>query len=488
MNKISCDVCKDLITLYVDNLCSNQSKELVEEHLRGCVDCTDTYEAMKGKIVIPALDESEKNKTEEFNMTLKKTWRRFATRKTLTFSGIFIAALAIVVSAVYFLFFHYYYVPAEDVEIINLCQLVDGRIACQIVDKDEKKGFNNFKFIPYTEFENGEKGALYLVAERTLFDRPDYSVPCYADCSAYILDDDIEFNYSKLYYGTPDDKDKICYWIDGYHLYDAEGDMAKYYYQNNKYFYNYNEAGDIWVSENPDITLTYHTKIVGMDGMIDYEVMSANIEGFGIYEGESDLDKNVLVHDDIGSSTLLFINESEDEYDIVLEGKYSMKDENTLILTLNNYFSFATYEGKPGDKLVFHKSESKGELNGIAKRQIITEFSSYPSYYPIENIKEFYYDYDEKKGISFAAKVLISDLDYVEQELDIMDMINSEPEYDCADFNWWNVNKDNVIKAYETTYEILPSDSLKLQKSYSYITEENGEYYFYTCYESEITE
>ena len=47
MTKITCDVVKDLIPLYVDDALSNDSKLLVEEHLQTCKVCSDYYDAMK---------------------------------------------------------------------------------------------------------------------------------------------------------------------------------------------------------------------------------------------------------------------------------------------------------------------------------------------------------------------------------------------------------------------------------------------------------
>lgn len=39
MSRISCDVTKDLLSGYLDEICSEESKELVEEHLRECPSC-----------------------------------------------------------------------------------------------------------------------------------------------------------------------------------------------------------------------------------------------------------------------------------------------------------------------------------------------------------------------------------------------------------------------------------------------------------------
>ena len=59
--RISCEVIQDLLPLYVDKACSEDSTGLVEEHMAECESCRLTYDAMKtdGKT-------EELVKTEEF--------------------------------------------------------------------------------------------------------------------------------------------------------------------------------------------------------------------------------------------------------------------------------------------------------------------------------------------------------------------------------------------------------------------------------------
>lgn len=47
MKNKECDIMKDLLPSYVDNICSEASKEWVEAHLAGCEECRATAEAMK---------------------------------------------------------------------------------------------------------------------------------------------------------------------------------------------------------------------------------------------------------------------------------------------------------------------------------------------------------------------------------------------------------------------------------------------------------
>ena len=47
MADITCEVIRDLMPLYVDDVLSSDSKAFVEEHLETCEGCTDYYHALK---------------------------------------------------------------------------------------------------------------------------------------------------------------------------------------------------------------------------------------------------------------------------------------------------------------------------------------------------------------------------------------------------------------------------------------------------------
>ena len=53
MNKFSCNTVRDMLPLYVDNIVSDDTKAIVEEHLALCDDCQKEYEAMKNEVVLP---------------------------------------------------------------------------------------------------------------------------------------------------------------------------------------------------------------------------------------------------------------------------------------------------------------------------------------------------------------------------------------------------------------------------------------------------
>ena len=57
---MNCDIVKDLIPLYVDGCCSEESEKAVEEHIRDCSDCKKLLEDMKSPSDIITVSESPK--------------------------------------------------------------------------------------------------------------------------------------------------------------------------------------------------------------------------------------------------------------------------------------------------------------------------------------------------------------------------------------------------------------------------------------------
>lgn len=57
MNKISCDVCMDLAPLVQDNVASEDSKEIVYEHIKECKDCQRLFNSFEE--AAPKMDEEK---------------------------------------------------------------------------------------------------------------------------------------------------------------------------------------------------------------------------------------------------------------------------------------------------------------------------------------------------------------------------------------------------------------------------------------------
>ena len=69
--KLSCEIVKDLLPLYEEELCSIDSKKSVEEHLKQCKDCQTCYQRMHNHLEVENVhkmlmdQEEEKQQTEE---------------------------------------------------------------------------------------------------------------------------------------------------------------------------------------------------------------------------------------------------------------------------------------------------------------------------------------------------------------------------------------------------------------------------------------
>lgn len=61
MNKINCNIIKDILPLYADNIVSEDTKKLVEEHLLNCNDCKKELSLLKSDLETPKVVITEKD-------------------------------------------------------------------------------------------------------------------------------------------------------------------------------------------------------------------------------------------------------------------------------------------------------------------------------------------------------------------------------------------------------------------------------------------
>ncbi len=180
MNKISCDIIKDLLPLYKDEVCSQKSRDMVEEHLPECEECRTYLEAMYQEL--PPVTSSWKDNTGENNSSdnididietafLKKISRQINWWKTIFCSFILLIAVmtfAILKDALFLSVTSLQQtlgfdkrVSLEDIHIADLYQLKDGSLyftlesdtllqipSCTVTSPDQ---------LPETEsYDNGE--------------------------------------------------------------------------------------------------------------------------------------------------------------------------------------------------------------------------------------------------------------------------------------------------------------------------------------------
>lgn len=97
MKGINCNIIKDILPLYVDDVVSDDTKKMIEEHLEHCEECKKEVELMKQEICIPAEKEASLMKN------FKKKWRN----KKLVISGLSVLLTGLILFGAFSFIFHY---------------------------------------------------------------------------------------------------------------------------------------------------------------------------------------------------------------------------------------------------------------------------------------------------------------------------------------------------------------------------------------------
>ena len=94
--KNSCDVIQDLLPLYCDGACSGESRHLVEEHLRECGQCRETYELMRSALPARAVPAEDGQAAQAAAAAWKKGTHRAARRAYFIALAVIVAVIAAV--------------------------------------------------------------------------------------------------------------------------------------------------------------------------------------------------------------------------------------------------------------------------------------------------------------------------------------------------------------------------------------------------------
>jgi hypothetical protein len=87
--KTDCEIVRDLLPLYVDDICSEKSRELVDEHLTECAECSDMLCRLK-KTEIERNLKAEKEDAISYGM---RKFKQLSARTGITASGLFMIPL-----------------------------------------------------------------------------------------------------------------------------------------------------------------------------------------------------------------------------------------------------------------------------------------------------------------------------------------------------------------------------------------------------------
>ncbi|MHA0857217.1 zf-HC2 domain-containing protein [Paenibacillus sp. CMAA1364] len=154
MKEINCTIIQDVLPLYIDEVVSQDTKEMVDEHLQHCATCQQEYESMNQNLYIPA----ENNVSLIHNIS--KKWR--TKKMIISICSILVTAIILMGTFTYILYYETVIPYSKDlfkIEMKNENQLVshyygknyavvNATHPMQLVIDGEKK---NVSFIFYTK-------------------------------------------------------------------------------------------------------------------------------------------------------------------------------------------------------------------------------------------------------------------------------------------------------------------------------------------------
>lgn len=100
MTNLPCDLIRDLLPLYLDGVCSEESKTVVEAHLEGCEACKAEYQQLlAAQQLVPAPEQTEEKKVKALRRVKRKLSKKRLTAVLLTTVAILGIAIGLLMLA-----------------------------------------------------------------------------------------------------------------------------------------------------------------------------------------------------------------------------------------------------------------------------------------------------------------------------------------------------------------------------------------------------
>lgn len=110
-----CNIIRDILPLYIENMISQDTVSFVEEHLNGCAECRTELESMKNSINFEQMYESSSDEAGNDIVPLKVLKRKMRNRKILTIVLSSLSGAVIIGSMIFY--FCLYGIPAHSDKI-----------------------------------------------------------------------------------------------------------------------------------------------------------------------------------------------------------------------------------------------------------------------------------------------------------------------------------------------------------------------------------
>ena len=138
MNKFDCEIIKDLLPLYADNVCSEKSLKIVGEHLKDCPECSEELRRIKECPTIPSVDEDLEKAVKNAGKRIKKG------KKKTVIETVALVLILTILFGVIGMYRFILYAAKTDHEVYNNSTAVFNQI-CESVSVDliDKKDYEN---------------------------------------------------------------------------------------------------------------------------------------------------------------------------------------------------------------------------------------------------------------------------------------------------------------------------------------------------------
>lgn len=183
MEKINCNVIQDLLPLYIDHAVCEDTKKVVEEHLRECESCRKAYQEIKNDLCQPV--EIEKSDVRELRQFKKFLSKRQLRTIFVTVAGVLVFLVVVIV----FMNRYMRYIGYQEAGLTFISEDAD-----EVRFKDSIKG--NYRWRNELDRDTGIMTVHYV---QTLWDRfVDYHFYAFDHIHTFLKKDTVKVVYIDL--------------------------------------------------------------------------------------------------------------------------------------------------------------------------------------------------------------------------------------------------------------------------------------------------
>ena len=251
MKKNECNVVRDLMPLVLDRVASDESRELIEEHIASCEECRKQYDEMRSALPEETRVEYEEDR-KQFTDALKSVRKQRLKRRIRMIALAAIVCLAVMLAGLfaYDALFWKMSIPVDNsLYTLSLCEMKDGRY---IVTADSSRiGFNTMTQSE-TIYEDG-KDICYIRFQAAPI-HPDSGTKIGPEKWAVMeIENNGEESDDEIRQGTPGNY--VTVWKAGQSIPAASEEMERYYALDRTYWQWFNtlpvtEEGHVDISND----------------------------------------------------------------------------------------------------------------------------------------------------------------------------------------------------------------------------------------------